>query len=298
MVDQPTIFFGVGATKSGTSWLYRYLESHPDTHLRSIKELHYFDAREFDEHGYQLRQLNTRLKSLHVALLDCPPENARQISELKGQIADCLDLIALHERPEQDLPAYLGYLNKGRAGQTLIGESTPAYGLLSTQMLAQMAALARRTRFILVLRDPVARLWSHVRMNAARLAARPEDVQPRTNRIFWRFGRGRHPGIWQRSDYRSMLERLSAALRPSQLLVLYYEDLFTQRAIDQICSFLGISAWPAPFSRPVHVGVQATMDDVQRSHAREWLAPQYDYVRNTLGQVPSEWQSNMLEVQR
>ncbi|HHS89575.1 MAG TPA: sulfotransferase family protein, partial [Rhodobacteraceae bacterium] len=48
MPDQPTIFFGVGAAKSGTSWLYRYLEGHPETHLRSVKELHYFDALDFD----------------------------------------------------------------------------------------------------------------------------------------------------------------------------------------------------------------------------------------------------------
>ena len=43
-MSEATLMFGVGATKAGTSWLYRYLADHPECHLRSIKELHFFDA--------------------------------------------------------------------------------------------------------------------------------------------------------------------------------------------------------------------------------------------------------------
>lgn len=36
-------FLGIGAMKSGTTWLYHNLKLHPDIHMPSPKELHYFD---------------------------------------------------------------------------------------------------------------------------------------------------------------------------------------------------------------------------------------------------------------
>ena len=43
-MSQPlTTLFCAGAVKAGTSWLYEYLRSHPETHLRSIKEMQFFN---------------------------------------------------------------------------------------------------------------------------------------------------------------------------------------------------------------------------------------------------------------
>jgi hypothetical protein len=38
-------FLGIGAQKSGTSWLHLNLRQHPDAFLPELKELHYFDQR-------------------------------------------------------------------------------------------------------------------------------------------------------------------------------------------------------------------------------------------------------------
>ncbi len=73
--------------------------------------------------------------------------------------------IALLGRPESGA-AYLDYLGAGQ-GAAVVGDITPAYGLLSVERLRAMAALGE-TRFLYILRDPVARLWSHVRMIAGR----------------------------------------------------------------------------------------------------------------------------------
>ncbi len=42
---QPTYpdFIGIGAARSGTTWLYARLSDHPDVHVSKIKELHFFD---------------------------------------------------------------------------------------------------------------------------------------------------------------------------------------------------------------------------------------------------------------
>jgi hypothetical protein len=41
-------FLGIGAQKSGTSWLHENLRHHPDAFVSPVKELHYFDSH-FDE---------------------------------------------------------------------------------------------------------------------------------------------------------------------------------------------------------------------------------------------------------
>ena len=255
--------FCVGAAKAGTSWLYQYLRGHPQCHLRSVKELHYFDALDF---GWQNWHVQRLLKE-RAALL------ARGVKTAADQqrLDDLNGLIVLQTDEKENNAAYLAYVAKGMEGARLCADVTPAYALLSSGRFANMARLAPVTRFIYILRDPVARLWSHVRMNAARRAAGAEDIALRAGRIFWRFGRGRHPGIWARSDYRATLERLRDALDPSQLLVLFYEELFSPRAVERICDFLGIDARPADFGARVHAG-PGPADERQAAAPRPALA--------------------------
>ena len=40
----PTLLICVGATKAGTSWMYRYLHDHEAYYARSVKECHYFST--------------------------------------------------------------------------------------------------------------------------------------------------------------------------------------------------------------------------------------------------------------
>jgi len=293
MTHSPTLLYCVGATKAGTSWLYRFLSEHPDCHLRSVKELHYFDALDHGEQDWQARQLQKRIDAL-AARMDQTPGEGR--ASLQARIDDCADLIALHEHPAENAAAYLAYLQAGQGDRGLVADITPAYGLLSVQRLTNMAKLVANTRFIYILRDPVARLWSHVRMNAARRGGDAAEVQARANRIFWRLGRGRHAGIFERGDYAATLARLHRALAPSQLLVLFYEELFSHLTINRICAFLGIGQHAAQLDVPEHRGAAATMNAAQLQQARRWLAAQYEYVHASLGRVPGQWRANMSEV--
>ena len=60
MSDEPTLMFCIGATKAGTSWLHRYISNHPESHMRGIKELHYFDALEFDDWDPWIKMVTDR----------------------------------------------------------------------------------------------------------------------------------------------------------------------------------------------------------------------------------------------
>ena len=269
----PRILFGVGATKAGTGWLHDWLASHPECYFRPVKELHYFNS--FDE-GTVSRRI--------MALGD-----ARAAVEARGgaaaRIEALSDLIDAFRVGGDG--SYLRYLTTGRAREAVVGDVTPAYGLLSVDRLKAMEALGD-TRFLYILRDPVARLWSHVRMIARRREPDGSVTPERTDRILKRTIRGEEDHIAVRSDYRGALERLKAAVPEPRRLTVFFEDLFAGETAARICAFLGIAPHP-PLAKVVHEGHPLPMTPEQARAARDFLADQYAYVEETFGRLPAAW---------
>lgn len=278
--------FCVGATKAGTGWLYEYLSAHPDCHFRSIKELHYFDALENGKLDREIAKHENR----HAVL-------SRKVAAAGGEhLVD--DIARLRDRTEwlnvlrhgAEVGAYLGYLRGGRTAELVIGEMTPAYALLPQRRLKEMAGLAEEVRFVYLLRDPVARLWSHIRMMAQRREPSGGLTPERAGRILRRTLRGEESQIARRSDYAGNISRLRRAVGP-RLLVAFYEELFDGDATARICEHLGIAHRPPPKGNVVHRGEALAMTAEQRIAMRDWLAPQYEFVAETVGQPPAAWLS-------
>ncbi|KAF0674871.1 sulfotransferase [Profundibacterium mesophilum] len=293
-MDDLRVAYCVGATKAGTSWLHRYLSDHPDCHLRSVKELHYFDtleagrtAREAERHAIRWEMLERELSQA---------SRPQRRATLERHIADARELSALFAQAGQGGAGdgrYLDYLARGRGDRGLLADITPAYALLPEARLRQMAALAPQTRFVYLLRDPVARLWSHVRMMAARRAAAPSEVPQRARNILARVLRGGEEQIEIRSQYGAALRRLTAALEPDRLLCVFYEDMFGGDALSRICGFLGIRARPADFSRRIHEGPTLDPGAEALAQMRAHLADQYDAVAAHMGRLPQAWLANI-----
>jgi len=291
---EQTLLFCVGATKAGTSWLHRYLSDHPECHLRSVKELHYFDALDAGKLDQQVRQTQRSIDALVSKLDDA---NEVRTANILRQINDRNQWLGVLEHGSQNDAAYLAYLRDGQVGEHVIAELTPAYSLLDHSRLAAMAALTPLTKFIYLLRDPIDRLWSHVRMMSSRRSDDGQVLRDRTDRIFARTLAGKEAAIEDRSDYRAALRKLTAAIAPENLLIEFYENMFTGDAIARICRFLNIEYIPANTNQRIHAGQPLAILDEQRLKAREWLAEQYDYVRDTLGATPAGWQYNLAKVQ-
>lgn len=282
----PVLMFGVGAAKSGTSWLYRYLAAHPDCHLRSIKELHFFDTRDLGNREWYLRELARKAGGLERRI--ATDEDATPI----GQIAHLAEL-RLYARVlgKGDVTGYLAFLMEGREDERLVGDVTPGYALLSEETLREMAALHDDVRFVYVMRDPVARLWSHVRMVASRRAR--GDLRTRTSRLLDDVLAGSAPQIANRGDYAGTVGRLMAAVAPEKRFICTTEDLFGDDGLARLCAFLGIAFSRGEPERRVHSGVSIAMTDAQRKRAAAWLRPQYDYVAANMGALPPAWQASL-----
>lgn len=289
MGDQ-TVMFCVGANKAGTSWLHRYLSRHPDCRLPHLKELHYFDALAFGRIEAEKRRVRKLRDDLAAKAAGADAWTARRLAERMAELDDWLAVLG---RDGVDLAAYRAFLTERAGTARLIGDITPAYALLPEDMLARMDAIAPRVRFLYLLRDPVDRAWSNIRMNARRAADSLANVGQTALAMFDAWCEGREDAVWKRSDYAGALTRLRAAVRPEGLMVAYYETLFSHEALDRICAFLGIGPAPAPLAERVHTGVPVTLDAGRRARAQALLAPQYDFVRSTVGDLPARWRENM-----
>jgi hypothetical protein len=286
---QPAILFGLGATKAGSSWLHRYLSDHPECAMPRVKELHYFDMA---ENGTLHRERN-RVRRKRERLLREAAESTgrRQAEKLAGE-ADLARWEAVLSRGAIDESAYLRFLNANAEGARLVGDITPAYSLLSEAMLQRMQSIAPVTRFVYLMRDPVDRLWSHLKMSVSRAGATAEDLEIRALELFDRWAEGGVEDIRQRGDYAAILGRIGRALEPERVYLGVYEAVFSDEAIGRLCAFLGISARSGDYRRKVHAGPRAVLDAGRVALAHRLLQPQYAAAAAALGGLPAQWRAD------
>ena len=144
-------FIGIGAQKSGTSWLFKQFEKSAQIDLPPIKELHYFDRSiTYNSPSFLAEtKLSKRLLNLKwtaKALLEVRKNKAHKQWYKKWFFSNFTDgwYLSLFED-----------LDKCK------GEITPAYAILKEKDVAKMAKLLKpETKIIFMLRHPVERAWS------------------------------------------------------------------------------------------------------------------------------------------
>jgi hypothetical protein len=288
-MGEPALLFGLGATRAGTSWLHRYLDDHPQCHFRAVKELHYFDVAGTDTVEWWIAQFRQRRGdyAARAGRADLAPRD-REIARRHVETYDAL--IALLGRGAPDDAGYLALLREGAGEARVLGDITPAYGLVPEEVLARMQALAPRTRFVYILREPVARLWSNIRQVTPLRRNGRTDPEGKARLILDRFLRGQEAEIAKRCDYAGAVGRILRAIRPENRLFLFFEDLFSEATVRRVTDFLGLDYIRPDFGRRIHEGIEVPLDPARAAAARRMLAPQYDFVRKTFGaEVPARW---------
>ena len=278
------VFLCIGAAKAGTSWLHRQLASHPECHFRSLKELHYFNA---IDTGHLNRELDKH-RHVHAQMLARLAEGRRISDDMAARMTDRAQWLDVLESKTEDQDAYLRYLNAGAGDAKVVGELTPAYALLSEDRLRNMSQMAPDVRLLFLMRDPVERLWSHIRMMAGRRDPDGIVTARRCNNIFNRVLSGEEDQIVRRSDYAATLTKITRAIPGKKLLIEVFENMTAGDGYKGLCSFLGVKAMPID-PTTVHAGQALAMSDEQRYAAEKWLQPQYEAAAEVLGRMPSAW---------
>jgi len=149
-------FICIGMPKAGTSWLYDQLQYHPDFWMPPVKELQYLNhthprlknVRRHIKRNKRRPQRQAR-RSPHDDRSSCFMEAARALS---GEPRDILRYAALFQHK----------------GEFLSGDISPPYAALTDQVVTDIAKVLPDVRIILLVRDPIQRMWSGLSMSHRR----------------------------------------------------------------------------------------------------------------------------------
>ena len=289
----PTVLYCVGATKAGTSWLYRYLHNHPDCAMPAVKEAHYWDTFDVDARDKQVTAYRVRLRDLRGLKAEAQEAGRGwQVANVNRRLTDMKGLLTVLEG---DRTGDLGYatwlLDRGPA--RVVADMTPNYATLSDEKLTRMVELTPSTKFIFLVRDPLDRLWSHIRMQALRQRQDHEVYEKKANNILYRMLNKGHEGhILERGEYPGIIRKLRRVVPKDRLLVQFTENMMGDDGISHLASFLDITPVTPDVATPVHEGPEVAMLDKLRPRALKLLSEHYDWVARNVGPLPIRWQEN------
>jgi hypothetical protein len=226
-------FLGIGASRSGTTWLYANLRRHPDIWLPPIKELHYFDRRHVPrrENQYyreQLRKRSRRYRRLKTYRTALKRRDAALLRDLRW------DLYFFARRRTNRW--YTGLFRPGQ-GQ-IAGEITPAYAFLKPDVVEEIQGINPDLKVIYLLRDPIDRSWSSAvkelrRGNERSVSDIPDEA------FFKHFNRAGHE---RRRDYVRTLNTWEGVFGRERMFVGFLDDIEQdpRELLQRLYGFLGV----------------------------------------------------------
>jgi len=260
-----TFVLGLGAQKAGTTWLSDYLRSSPQYDYGFRKEYHVLDVVDLpSELWMRTRVLDQAAGSIDELRSGATPTSAHLLRA--AMIAD-----------QSVYYDYFAGLLHRREGIRATGDLTPSHALLGAERLrevqGQLAGRGVRTVAVLLLRDPVERVWSQARM---RLQRSTDDAPGAAEQLLLEeFVR---PTYALRTQYDVTLAALADAFAPGERLVGLYEALFADDAVSRaVCALVGIDHVAPDVDRRANASrrdAESLPDDVVSTIARHF-APAY-----------------------
>jgi len=276
-LDRRQLVIGLGAMKSGTTWLSDYLGAHPQFFHSPIKEMNTFASLypynpAYPSYAYKSGGAYRlwRMEKIILAYGESPPrldgaEHERQRFDRLRALAQIGRIETTHD--------YLKYFEERIGDQLHFGEISPSYSHLPSEAYVGMAQLTDDVRFLFLMRDPTDRAASHLR-HARRRVHKDLELDQLLDRV------GPEHSIYVRSDYRYTLQTLRSLGLAERSRFLVYEDLFTQDCVDDLCDWLGIDRHEAVLDKRLNPGVGDALSDRQMGLLRDRLAPIYDGLRD------------------
>lgn len=280
--QEPTFVLGAGAQKAGTTWLHAYLSHFDDVDFGPIKEYHVWDGLsvpEFVEFDARSVAIGPRRRLRHLW------------RGLKGLSQEDIFLRRrLQSRPDRYFDFFAGLL--AQDGIRLTGDITPAYCALPVDTLRLIrdgfARRGIRTRAVFLMRDPVERCLSAVRMYKRGGRSRQGvDVSLPDDDMLLRYVETDQARL--RTDYPATLDRLEAVFGPEDLLIGFYESMFEPGFFADLNRFFGCKPDPDFISRRFNTTERAEIPDALRAGAAERMRPIYEACAERFPEVQGLW---------
>ncbi|MDK3018586.1 sulfotransferase family protein [Pseudodonghicola flavimaris] len=276
-----TMLLCIGAMKAATSWLFAQLQATEGVAVSPLKEVHFFDARFPDGALMDADAFAMARLAFHMRQPGDAAANLRRRPAFRAS----LDRARMIYDPNAYFEHFAGLI---RADTRVLADITPAYACIGAAGFRHMrdacATQGLTPRVLFILRDPVDRLWSHLRF-LPQLRAATDPLLDWPELI-------RDPVTLRRSDYRQTLLDLEQAFGPEQITCLFYEQLFPH-GYRRLCATLGVAPQSVDVeTRYNRADLDAALPGPARQAFRTLLQPQYDFCAARFGAaLPAEWRA-------
>lgn len=219
---------GIGAQKAGTTWLSQMLGQHPKIWTPPFKEVQFFNARFIPEHQkwlpwhFRRSKLNIQKRYLSRGE-EIPAELDRYLERIARE-----PMFTNHWYKQVFAPAPKGSM-------TL--DVTPEYSTLPAEGVEFVAKFLKRSKFVYIIRHPVDRAISQMKMNITRAGRKPASLDDWMAEV-------EDPVLLDRGDYAAYVPRWRQHFGEDRLLILPFgmigrDPLGVMRRVE---AFLGLDS--------------------------------------------------------
>lgn len=223
-------FLGIGAQKCATSWLWVNLRHHPEIWMPPVKELHFFD------HLYAEANRRWTTKHIEKAVLQSLKWHANH-----DELNDLRFFRYMSDLATEELFTEAWYeraFDRPAAKGKVLGDITPEYCTIPDEGVKYVRSyLGQDLKIIMLIRDPIDRALSQVRMNASRRGIKLSPTEPKGwNRIV------SEPSILNRGDYRHSVSTWEDHFPAENILYLPYGRVREEpnELMAEVGEFLGL----------------------------------------------------------
>jgi len=274
-----TLAIGVGAPRCGTSWLANYFRGHPEVMMSPIKEMNFFNSLE-DQSVYDrnMERFLQRTKKHCDALTFEDLQNNTQRFENYTNFSDRLTINRSTDR-------YLDYFEKRLTDEPVACEITTSYCLLNEHGFEKIRRSHPDIKLILILRNPIDRVWSMVRRrdfsNEKEVYNAFENAST-SHRISGKF------------HYGNMIKNIENNFSKNDYKVVFYENLFSDNQINDICDFLGIGQHKGNFEVKVNSAHSLKLPTDYRKIGFDQFKDVFSWSKETFSDtLPSRWATDI-----
>ncbi|WP_428929890.1 sulfotransferase family protein [Marinibacterium sp. SX1] len=267
-------FYCIGAQKAGTTWLHSNLRRHPDIWLPPVKEVQYFNQVHVPGHAQwtQWHRDEHAGRSLRNYFRNNEEYNFFYVRML-ATITDP----AVDDDWYRNVFSYAG-------PDRLAGDLTPEYSLLPKAGIEHMLTLSPDAKFLFIMRDPISRSWSHVRMLMKRQGSDRGHPQALLDQ----------PDVFARSDYPAILDRWQGCVPESNLMVGFFDEISAspQPFLRKVIEFIGLEFEPDHYGdldKVVHKGEAAEIPGDIYDGLRRSYEPIYRELEKRFPGIAGNW---------
>ncbi|MDO5657824.1 MAG: sulfotransferase [Paracoccus sp. (in: a-proteobacteria)] len=262
---------GIGAQKGGTTWLNAMLSQHPRLWTTPFKEVHFFDHRfTLENRNWTPWHINRSAKMLLVQYEKKGIEPPQQV----------LDYLSMMTGGKMFSNGWYKDLFAPAPQGTRPIDITPEYSGLADEGVDFVSKFLPNAQFIYILRHPVDRLISQLKMNMMRKRRKPVGVEAWMAEI-------EDPVLYARGRYSDYVPRWRARFGPDRLLILPFGDIARQPRdfLRRIEEFLDIPAhnYTGAGNKVFAAQPGLSVPDEVRAEIRNRVEGEFTFMQETFG---------------